>query len=150
MKPRVPPPVVTLATGLLMWLADRLLPSFAIRFPAQDAVAAAIAVVGLALMGTAALSFARAKTTVNPLRPSRASALVTGGVFAVSRNPMYLAMLLLLLAYATWLGSLAALAVSPLLAVYLNAFQIAPEEQALTALFGDDYRAYCARVRRWI
>lgn len=150
MKTRVPPPVVTLAVGLLMWLGDRLLPALAFTFPGQGPLALVLAAAGVLLMGVAVLSFARAKTTVNPLRPSRASALVTGGVYRFSRNPIYLADLLLLLAFAAWLGSLAALAVSPLLVWYLNAFQIAPEEEALAALFGDEYRAYCARVRRWL
>ena len=95
------------------------------------------------------IAFRRSRTTVNPLHPEQATALVTRGVYRLSRNPMYAGMLLLLLAWATRLSNTAALAGPLLFALYITRFQIIPEERALTALFGEKYAAYRAKVRRW-
>jgi protein-S-isoprenylcysteine O-methyltransferase Ste14 len=72
------------------------------------------------------------------------------GVYRWTRNPMYLGMAVLLLAWGLWLANGAALAVISLFVAYLNRFQIAPEERALQARFGDEFTAYRARVRRWL
>lgn len=102
----------------------------------------------LALASIATLWYAR--TTINPLAPDRARHLVTGGVFRFSRNPIYLSLLMLLVAYAlrldspsAWLGPVAFVA-------YVTRFQIQPEERVLQAKFGEAYAAYRARTRRWI
>ena len=96
------------------------------------------------------ISFRLARTTINPLDPSRASTLVTQGIFRFTRNPMYLSLLMLLIAYAlrlgawmTWLGPLVFVA-------YVTRFQIIPEEKILTVKFGGDFLAYKTRTRRWI
>ena len=96
------------------------------------------------------VSLRRARTTVNPLRPERASALVTTGVYRITRNPMYVGMALMLLAWAVLLASPAALAGPVTFIAYMNRFQIGPEEDALDTLFGPDYAAYRSRVRRWL
>ncbi len=133
-----------------MWAITRYVESGRFSFPLQTAVAGATLAVSLGLMGAAVWSFVAVKTTINPLRPARASHLVTTGVFAWSRNPIYLGDLLLLAALALWLGHVAAFVLLPLFVVYLNRFQIIPEEQALAGLFGDEYVSYKARVRRWV
>ena len=84
------------------------------------------------------------------MHPERSSALVTTGIYAWSRNPMYVSLLCLLMGYSLQLGHVAA-ALGPILFVsYVTRFHIVPEESALEARFGDAYRAYKARVRRWI
>jgi protein-S-isoprenylcysteine O-methyltransferase Ste14 len=98
----------------------------------------------------AAMTFFAAKTTINPLRPARASTLVTTGVFSLSRNPIYLGDFLVLLALVVWFGNVINLLLLPLFVWFINRFQIAPEERALTGLFGDDYLLYCKNVRRWL
>jgi protein-S-isoprenylcysteine O-methyltransferase Ste14 len=109
-----------------------------------------IALAGIALRARVT-SFRRAQTTVDPTRPAKASALVVGGVYRLSRNPMYLGFLLLLLAWGVYLSHLPSLLLAPLAFVlYLNRFQITPEERALESLFGDEYRAYKREVRRWL
>jgi len=150
MQPRIPPPLVALTIALSMVLVARYAPVGAFAFDAQQVLAIAIGVAAFALMSLAAWQFARARTTVNPLHPERSSALVTSGVFARSRNPMYLAMLMLLLAVGLWFGNWLSFALCPLFVLWINRFQIAPEEAALTRLFGEPFTAYCARVRRWI
>lgn len=150
MKTLIPPPLVVAIFAAAMWALARYLAPGHFAFPGQTVIAITVLVAGLALMLAAVFSFARAKTTVNPLRPARASHLVTSGVFAWSRNPIYLGDLLVLVALALWWGQIVAFALLPLFVLYLNRFQIEPEEEALTHLFGEEYRQYQAQVRRWL
>jgi protein-S-isoprenylcysteine O-methyltransferase Ste14 len=76
--------------------------------------------------------------------------LVTHGVFAFSRNPMYLSMMLGLLGVFVALGSLTPLAAVPVFFLIIRRRFIAVEERMLEEAFGDDYRAYKSRVRRWL
>jgi protein-S-isoprenylcysteine O-methyltransferase Ste14 len=82
--------------------------------------------------------------------PSRATRLVTDNVFSISRNPMYLGLLLLLIGRALWLGTLSVWLIPPLFLFVTTYVQIVPEEQALTQLFGAQYDAYRRDVARWI
>ena len=119
------------------------------RFPGQTALAATIGAAALALSVGALGRFRRAGTTMEPNRPQAASALVTDGLYAHTRNPMYCAILLILLAHAVWQGRrLRTLVALPGLVLTLQS-QITAEEHALTRLFGADYEAYRARVPRW-
>lgn len=147
---KIPPPAVALLAGLLMRLASTLVAPFDAPFGARVAVAAALGVMAVGVALTAVLSFARAGTTLNPTRPDAVSSLVTGGVFRVTRNPMYLSLLIGLLGWAAYLGTWPALLLAWTFVLYINRFQIEPEERALSARFGPDYSAYKAKVRRWI
>ena len=150
MNPLVPPPVVAAIVGAVMWALDRRLELGKFESALQAPVAGILLIVGLLLMLSAVASLVAARTTVNPLRPSRASSLVTTGIFRISRNPIYLGDLVVLAALAVWLGNaVSALLLVPFVA-YINRFQIIPEEHALTKLFGPSYIAYCSRVRRWL
>lgn len=145
---RIPPPVVTLVFGLLIYCSADLLPS--LIFELQNALALLFAIAGLGVMTVAVVSFIQLKTTVNPLQPKSATALVTGGVFRFSRNPMYLGMLLLIISVSIYTGAVASVILLPSFVVYIRVFQILPEEQAMRELFPDAYQAYCKQVRRWI
>jgi protein-S-isoprenylcysteine O-methyltransferase Ste14 len=147
---KIPPPAVALLFGLLMWLASMMVASAEVPFGVRLGVATALACLGLAFGGSGMLSFIRARTTMNPTKPSAASSLVTGGVYRVTRNPMYLSLLLYLLAWAAYLSNWLALLLVPIFVVYINELQIKPEERALFALFGAEYASYKARVRRWL
>jgi protein-S-isoprenylcysteine O-methyltransferase Ste14 len=109
-----------------------------------------VAAVGIAVDVAAFMRFRKAGTTVNPLDPSKASRLVTDGVFRVSRNPMYLGLVLLLIGWAVWLGSVSPWLVPPLFVIVLTVVQIIPEEQALSRRFGEEYLSYRQSVARWI
>lgn len=150
----VPPPVVMLTLGLLMW-AVSVLPitflqagSFAQDLLAE--VAWGFYLLGAVLMISAIAAFVLAKTTVNPMKPANASSLLTGGVFAYSRNPIYLADLLLLTGWCIALGNVFNLLWLAAFVVYITRFQIIPEELALVEVFGAQYIDYCTRVRRWM
>ena len=95
-------------------------------------------------------SFVRAKTTVNPMKPASASALVVSGLYARSRNPMYLGLLLILIGWAVYLSNGLAFLLLLAFILYMNRFQIEPEERALISLFGQEFVAYKSRVRRWL
>jgi protein-S-isoprenylcysteine O-methyltransferase Ste14 len=147
---KVPPPVVALLVGLLMWLASLLVAPVEVPFDYRAGVAAVLATIGVIVGLAGIISFLRAKTSINPTKPGAASSIVTSGVFRLSRNPMYLGLLLCLLAWAVYLSSWLALLFVPLFVVYLNRFQIEPEERAMLALVGPEYDSYKARVRRWL
>lgn len=147
---KIPPPAVALVTGILMWLASRVLPALAYMFPAHNSVAVGLAIIGVATAISGVLTFRRAKTTVNPLKPQKASSLVASGIYSITRNPMYLGLLLGLTAWAIHLSNVLAFLFLPVFVAYINRFQIIPEERTLTSLFGKDFTAYQNRVRRWI
>ncbi len=146
----IPPPVLVVLFAAAMWQIAERLPFGGFAFAGQRPLAALLLLAGVALMAAAAWTMFRARTTVNPLRPERASRLVTDGVFAFSRNPIYLGDALILLALALGFGNWLNFLLLPLFVVLLGRWQIGPEEQALERLFGAAYRDYCARVRRWL
>ena len=133
-----------------MWALARALPGLGIGVPAAPWIGGALAAAGLLVEMAGVLEFLRRKTTVNPMRPERASALVTGGVYRWTRNPMYLGWLPILTGWAIYLQHPFALVGVALFALYLTRFQIIPEERALEARFGEAYREYKRRVRRWL
>jgi len=103
---------------------------------------------GIVLNLLADRSFAAHGTTVKPFGQS--TFLVTTGVFAISRNPMYLGMVLLSAGVAVMLGSATPFVPVAILFVLLDRNFVCPEERALAGIFGDEWRSYCGRVRRWI
>lgn len=112
--------------------------------------AAPLAGAGVSLWAGALREFRRANTTVDPLVPDSASALVTTGPFRVSRNPIYLGMVMALVANAVRRGSRVALLPAAALTLVIDRWQIQPEERALRKLFGAEYEAYRRRTRRWL
>lgn len=147
---KIPPPAVAVLIAGAMWGISLATPSLDVPGLIREILAIAIASVGggIALFG--AVSFRRAGTTVNPMKPETASSLVTTGVYKLTRNPMYVGDLLVLVAWAVFLSAPWTL-VGPLAFVlYMNRFQIAPEERVLSAMFGTDFSTYKSRVRRWL
>jgi protein-S-isoprenylcysteine O-methyltransferase Ste14 len=133
-----------------MWLGARVLPSSGFHLPGRIWAAGGIALAGALLAFLGVVSFKRARTTVNPMSPGSSSALVTSGVYRLTRNPMYLGFLLILSGWAVWLSNALAFAPLPGFVLYLDCFQIRPEERALASRFGREFSGYTARVRRWI
>ena len=147
---KIPPLAIVLITAAFMWVAARAAPAYGVVLPARSILAAGLAVAGVATSVLGVVAFRRARTTVNPMRPESSSALVVTGVYRLTRNPMYLGFLLLLLGWAVLLSNALALAFLPAFVLYMSRFQIAPEERALASAFGPEYAAYRARVRRWV
>lgn len=147
---KVPPVAVVLCIGALMWLASWSLPIFGFTIPARHFIALSMAVAGLVIGAFGVVSFMRARTTVNPLKPDSASSLVRSGIYRVTRNPMYLGLLLILLGWAILLANVLAFILLPAFILYMNRFQIEPEERALASLFRQEFVSYKSCVRRWL
>lgn len=146
---KVPPALVMLVFGGLMYVLDKFLSVGEFDFFGRNELAWALFGLG-ALIGLLSVAqFVFKKTTVDPLSPQKATKLVTSGLYNYSRNPMYLAMLLVLLAFGLKLGN----AFNTLLAAgfvyWMNHFQIKPEEEVLLEKFGKEYSIYCKLTRRW-
>ncbi len=149
MSLKLPPAFVFLLFGLLMYLLATFLPFGYFDFFGRNILVKVLLVVACIVAFMALIQFYRARTTVDPMTPSRASRLVISGIYRFSRNPMYLAMLLLLLAWGLKLGNAFNTLLAALFVAYMNRFQITPEEEALAKVFGKAYQQYCLKVRRW-
>ncbi len=149
-SPKIPPVAIWLLTGALMGLSSWVVPAGGFELRASRVIAGSLALVGAGIGVLGVTSFRRAATTVNPLRPAEASTLVVTGVYRVSRNPMYLGLLVVLLGWAVFLSNTVAFAWLPAFVVFMNRRQIAAEEVALDARFGTAFAAYRGKVRRWL
>lgn len=150
LKTKVPPPVYMLIMACMMWLLDKFLPLYKWLNSPWNKLGLIIIGIAVLLDICSLLLFFRAKTTPNPMKPSSTSHLVTSGLYRYSRNPMYLGLLVMLIGWGLYLGSLSPLSMLPLFIWLLTKQQIEPEEIILMDKFGLEYKYYQQRVRRWI
>ena len=145
----IPPPLWMLLFAVSAWLASRIAPIvWLIRAPYTH-LGEALMVLAVVPASGALVQFRRAHTTIHPHHPERASALVTDGIYAWTRNPMYLSLWLLVIGGSVHLGALSALIIALCFGPLLTRVQIRAEEQALAVRFGEAYASYRARVHRW-
>lgn len=147
---KIPPVAQFLIAMAGMWLLARYVPALAVDIPARKAIVVLLFCVGGIVAVPAVAAFRSAGTTVDPRDPDKATRLVVRGVYRFSRNPMYLGLLCLLGAWAFYLSNLLAFAGLPVFVLAMNRLQIEPEEVAMLAQFGDEYRSYSEKVRRWV
>lgn len=147
---KIPPPIQLIICAILMvGLADSF-PQYhfelALSFPLI------LLLITLAsIIGTLALyDFHKHKTTFHPHTPEKTSTVVDTGIYAYSRNPMYLALILVLFALSLYLKNITCFAIIPLFIWYITRYQIKPEEVVLDKLFPINYQAYVKKVRRWL
>ncbi len=145
---KIVPPVWLLLCLLAMGLLDNFLPLAEWLAPPWSYLGFGLILAGLWLALAGVAKFMQAGTPIIPFE--RPTALVTGGLYRHTRNPMYLGMVLLLLGIAVVLGSLSALLPIPAFIWIITRQFIEGEERFLTEIFGDDYLSYKARVRRWL
>lgn len=150
MKFTLPPAIQGPLFAALSWVMANRFPEFTVAWCGFRLVAAGLAMAGLVIIAIAIGAFIKAKTTINPMNPDNAEKLVTKGLYRISRNPMYLGVLLLLLGWVAYLQNIAGFVPVILFVVAMTLFQIKPEEKALRKKFGHEYDAYCKRARRWI
>ncbi|HET9642519.1 MAG TPA: isoprenylcysteine carboxylmethyltransferase family protein [Burkholderiaceae bacterium] len=146
----IPPPVAFAIAALAMWALTRYGPFVRHAFPYQRATGITLIVIGLLVLAVSLGLFATAHTSPNPIEPMRATRLVTSGIYAYSRNPMYLGDAIVLLGIDVLSGSAVALVFVAAFVIYIDKVQIAAEEAALAKRFGDAYAEYRQRVRRWL
>ena len=147
---KVPPVLVVAIAALLMWACAWMLPELDLALPGRIPAAMIAILAGIAASVSGVAAFRRARTTVNPLKPGSASSLVDGGIYRLTRNPMYLGFALALVGWGIFLGNPLSIAMLFVFVGYMNRFQIVPEERALESLFGDAFKSYRSTVRRWL
>lgn len=149
---KVPPVAVMLCVVAGMWGIAWLVPRLAYYLSPEVSRGLAIffAGVGVALALAGVWSFRQANTTVNPTTPDASSSVVTTGVYRLTRNPMYVGLLFLLVSWALYLSHTLAWLGIPAFILYMNRFQIGPEERSLSAKFGEEYTHFQQKVRRWL
>ena len=147
---RFPPPIVALFVAGLQCGVRRFTPAVPIPDGFRVATAIGVSLVSLAVAVAGIVAFRRVRTTINPVRIEDASTLVSGGIYRLTRNPMYVGLTGQLLAFAIYLGTPWALIGPILFAGFIHRFQILPEERAMAAKFGKAYDEYRRNVRRWI
>ncbi|WP_202599469.1 MULTISPECIES: methyltransferase family protein [unclassified Vibrio] len=147
---RIPPVALFIVWLILMERFASVMTFASVSLPFTWLVAT-ICVVLAGYVGLAGIhEFRKMQTTVNPVKPESASRVVDSGIFAYSRNPMYLGLVILLFGAGYWLENTVALVMPYFFILYMNRFQIGPEERVLGRLFGEEYKSYLSRVRRWI
>ena len=150
LETRIPPPLVTLITGLLMWLISYTSTQTTDSPISNIIISSLLLSIGAFFCIAGVISFKKAKTTVNPLKPEQASSLVSTGIYTITRNPMYLGFAIILLAWSFILTSAISLIGVFAFIIYITNFQILPEERAMKKLFKEDFSHYKNQVRRWI
>lgn len=146
---RIPPLFLTLLVGILMWLLDASFNQITLIKTFRLEISIVLFLLSGFIIISGVYSFRLAKTTVNPIKPEQASALVTSGIYRVTRNPMYLGFALALFAWAIFLNNLYTVGLVVAFIIYLTYLQIIPEERILTKVFGDEFFKYQQQVRRW-
>lgn len=147
---KIPPPVVALITAALMWGIARVAPLIEFAPTVRLVAVVIISAVGGSIGIAGIIAFRCARTTTNPMKPHTTASLVCSGIYRLTRNPMYLGVLCMLIAWGVWLASIWALLGASVFVLYINRFQITPEERVLAAKFGNDFAAYKEKVRRWL
>jgi len=147
---KIPPPAVAVLMAGAMWGISLLAPLLEVPTFIRVTAAAAIALAGFGVSLAGIISFRRARTTINPMKPETTTSLVCSGIYRLTRNPMYVGLLFVLVAWAVFLSCAWALLGPAAFVLYMNRFQIAPEERVLSALFDTGYAAYKSGVRRWL
>jgi protein-S-isoprenylcysteine O-methyltransferase Ste14 len=147
---KVIPPVQFTICAILMFSLAYYFPeyhfSLALSFPLI-----LLLIVLASIIGSLALfDFRKHNTTFHPHTPEKTSTVVDSGIYAYSRNPMYLALVLVLFAVAIYFANLTCFAIIPLFVWYITQYQIKPEEVMLDKLFPIEYQAYSQKVRRWL
>lgn len=150
MKLYFPPLAQFVVFAVIGYLASILSPRTAFDFGIEAWAAIPLLVAGVLVLLAAVRSFGEADTTVNPIEPDKAEALVTSGLYRWTRNPMYLGMLLVMLGAVLLLQNVASFIGPALFVTSITVLQIKPEERVLKQKFGAAYERYAQNTRRWL
>ena len=148
MNNKIPPPIVTLISGLGIYFSRNLFPNH--HGLIIDIFSVLLLISGIIIIRTAFVSFKNHQTTINPLNLTKTSSLVNTGIFKYTRNPMYLGMVFILLSIALKFNLYGGLIVILFFFSFITKFQIIPEEKAMEKLFGQKVKNYKKTTRRWL
>ena len=147
LRTKIPPPLITLICILIIYFFEK---EFIFFEDWNIYISAFFLLWGLIIIAFAVFKFAKTKTTVDPTKPSKTSSLVISGIYRITRNPMYLGMLFLIISFTFYKLSLVGAIVIPSFIFYINKYQIEPEEYEMRKKFGENFEDYCKKVDRWI
>jgi len=145
---KIPPLIQVLVFALLMWIIHQNTSS--LNDTGSIYLASTLFLISLIISLLAVFKFRTEETTVDPRTPNKTTGLVIRGIYSYTRNPMYLGFFLGLLSWGIFLENIYSTLFSFLFIMYMNRFQIKPEEQILLQKFGTEYQNYKTSVRRWI
>jgi|GEM_PF-16834 len=148
---KVPPlAIVLICAGVMYFCAVTVPHEFAIPMGFRVVLAIVVAIIAAGILTAALMTFRKHQTTMNPLNPDNTSNLVKSGIYAYSRNPMYLSMFIVLLGWGLFLGQLSAVLGLALYVVAITRLQIQPEERILERKFGSNYTDFLTSSSRWL
>ncbi len=147
---KIPPPIYALSIALIMWLSSQYFPVAQLISSPWNDVGIVVMLLAIFLDFSSLYLFFKKRTTPNPMKPEFTTGLVTNGLYKISRNPMYLGMLIILFGFAIFLGNLTSFLVLPAFYIVITEMQIKPEERILEKKFGKEFLDYKNKVRRWL
>ena len=147
---KIIPPVQLIISAGLMYTLGVNFPQYSFDFPKIFLIITILIIIASVIGGLALYDFHRHQTTFHPHTPEKTRTVVDSGIFAYSRNPMYIALAIALFAFGLYLQNYICFLIMPFFIWYITRFQIIPEEKMLDKLFTNDYQAYCEKVRRWL
>ena len=148
MNNKIPPPILTLISGLAIYFSRNLFPNH--HGIILNVFSALLLICGIIIIRSAFLLFKNHQTTINPLNLTKTSSIVNTGVFKYTRNPMYLGMIFILLSFALKFNIYGGLIIILIFFSFITKFQIIPEEKAMEKLFGQEFKNYKKTTRRWL
>lgn len=147
---RIPPPLVGLVVAVAMWATGRFTPLWDLAIEYRILIWLVFTFAGGWITYSGIQAFSAAQTTKNPLNPDAATVLVRTGIYRHTRNPMYLGLTIILIGWAVALGAPWALWGPAAFLLFIDRFQVRPEEVSMSRLFGAEYADYQKQVRRWL
>ncbi|MAO82730.1 MAG: isoprenylcysteine carboxyl methyltransferase [Myxococcales bacterium] len=133
-----------------MWLVSKYSLNTNFNLNGINILALVFLIIAIIMIVLSINKFKKNRTTISPLRPNKTSSLITSGIYNYTRNPMYLGLLLMLISTALFIKNFISFLIIPLFVIFINKNQILPEEQILENIFGEEYRNYTKKVKRWI
>lgn len=147
---KIPPPFIMLICAILVFLLKNIEPFLPLDLKSRSIIGGIFIITGICCDLTAAISFQKVKTTINPWTPNHTSSFVHKGIYKITRNPMYLGLCLVLTGWIFINHSMFGFLFIPFFVKYVETFQIKPEERIMEAKFGQEYLDYKAKTRRWL
>ena len=145
---KIPPPFIAAGNIVLFYLSTLLVPPFG--FTGQNILGILIGLEGIIIILVSIRLFRKYQTTINPFKAHETNRLITSGIYSFTRNPMYLGLSSIQVAFGIYLGAYVSIFLIPAFIIYITRKQIIYEEQVLEKEFGDEYTHYLKSVRRWI
>ena len=145
---KIPPPFIAAANIFLFYLSTLLIPAF--KFSGQTILGILIGLEGMIIIFVSINLFRKNQTTINPFQAHLTTTLITSGIYSFTRNPMYLGLSSIQVAFGIYLGAYVSIFLIPAFIIYITNKQIIYEEKVLKKKFGDQYIKYLKSVRRWI